>query len=197
MSVWNDKTNNEITMFPRYVEHDKIQSSLSVASIVGDKNQGPSSMGLITQPIVDDSVEDVVQSVTELCIAEESGKEPAAKAKANSFDELGKIIKVSNTKVNFCDVTAHNTVQNKVVDVNEDRLNLERFKECLNRYEAVSLAQKALDSEIIDAFEVYNKIEADGKQKNITTTEATVHACEAKKGFANATKHYWPNNKTT
>jgi len=36
---------------------------------VVDKEQGSSNMGLITQPIVCDSIEAVVQSVTELCIA--------------------------------------------------------------------------------------------------------------------------------
>jgi len=67
----------------RDVKNNKIQSSLSVASIVVDKEQGSSNMGLITQPIVCDSVEGVVWSVTELCIAKESNKKPAAKAVAN------------------------------------------------------------------------------------------------------------------
>jgi len=70
---------------------------------------------LITQPIVDDSVEDIMQSVTELCIAEESDKKPAAKAKANFLVSLEKTNEVSNTKVEVCDVMAHNTVQNKVL----------------------------------------------------------------------------------
>jgi len=53
---------------------------------VVDKKQGSSNMGLITQPIVYDSIEGVVQSVTELCIAKESNKKPAAKAMASCVE---------------------------------------------------------------------------------------------------------------
>jgi len=45
----------------------------------------------------------------------------------------GETIEVSNTKVEVCDVLAENTVETKVVHVNEDKLNLDRFKECLDR----------------------------------------------------------------
>jgi len=43
-------------------------------------------------------------------------------------------------------------------------------KDCLDRYEAVAVAQEALESDIINAFEddeVYNKIRADGKPKTL------------------------------
>jgi len=99
---------------------------------------------LTTQPIVYDSVEGAVQSIIKLCIVEESNKKLAEKARVNSVNELEKIIQVSNTKVECCDVTADSTVQTEVADVNEDRLNLERFEKCLNRYEALALAQKPL-----------------------------------------------------
>jgi len=64
----------------------------------------------------------------------------------------------------------------------EDRLNLDRLKKCLNRYEAVSVIQKALKSQVIDAFEdneVYNK-KGKWEIKNIIRTEATFLVCETK-----------------
>ncbi len=67
----------------------------------------------------------------------------------NCVQEVEKIIKDSNTKVEVCDVMAENTVETKVVHVNEDRLNLDRFKECLKRYEAIDVAQKVHNSQII------------------------------------------------
>ncbi len=52
-----------------------------------------------------DSLENVVQSVTELCI--DSDKKPIAESRAKSVKELGdKIIEVSNTNVEFCGVLA-------------------------------------------------------------------------------------------
>jgi len=45
----------------------------------------------------------------------------------------------------------------------------DRLKECLERYEAISAAQQAFKSDLINAFqddEVYNRIGADGKKKH-------------------------------
>jgi len=42
----------------------------------------------------------VVQSVTELCFAEESNKKPAAEARADSIDELEKSLKLPIPKLN-------------------------------------------------------------------------------------------------
>jgi len=49
------------------------------------------------------------------------------------------------------DVTAENTVETTVVDVNEDKLNLDRLEECFDKYEAVVVAQKAIISQVINA----------------------------------------------
>ena len=43
-------------------------------------------------PIVCDSVEGVLQSVTELCTVEGSDKKPAAEARANSVESRGKVL---------------------------------------------------------------------------------------------------------
>jgi len=118
-----------------------------------------------------DSLGSVVQSVTELCIVDSSDKKPVAESWAKSVKELGeKIIEVSNANAKSCGVRADNNVATKVVAINEDRHNMDRIKDCLDRYKAVAAVQKALESEIIDAFEddeVYNKIGADGKLKTL------------------------------
>jgi len=83
---------------------------------------------------------------------EESDKKPVAESRAKSIEELGdKIIEVSNINVQFCGVLADNNVATKVVAINEDRCNLDSFKDCLDRYKAVAVAQKTLESEITDA----------------------------------------------
>jgi len=105
-----------------------------------------------------------------LCIAKESNKKPAAKAIASHVGKVEKnIIEVSNIKVEVGDVAAENAVETKVGDVSEDRLNLSRLKECLDRYEAVAVAKKALGSQVINALkddEVYNKRCKNGKMKH-------------------------------
>jgi len=88
------------------------------------------------------------------------------------------IIEVSNINFEFCGVLADNNVATKVVAINKDRRNLDRFKDCPDRYKAVAVTENALESEIISAFEddeVYNKI--------VTRTEATLHVCEDKERF--------------
>jgi len=74
--------------------------------------------------------------------------------------------KVSTTNVDVCGVMAGNNVGTAVVAINDDRALLDRFKECLKRYEAISAACQTLKSNLIDAFkddEVNNKIGADEK----------------------------------
>jgi len=139
--------------------------------------------------IVCDGVEDVIQSVTELCISQDSNKKPAAEvlpnyvpeqaeivneateAMPNSVTEQGEIInEVSTTNIDVCGVTAGNNVVTTNIVINEDRVFLERYKECLDRYEAICAVQQALESDLIDSFEdeeVYNKIGANGKPQTL------------------------------
>jgi len=96
--------------------------------------------------IVCDSVEGVLQSVTELCISEDSNKKPATEAMPNSVPEQVEIInevaeakpnsvpeqreitnEVSTTDVDVFGVTAGNNVETAVVVINEDSF-LERFR---------------------------------------------------------------------
>ena len=138
--------------------------------------------------IVCDGVEGVIQSVTKLCVSEDSDKKlaaevlpnsvpeheeiinDAAEAMPNSVPQQGEIInKVSTTNIDVCGVTAGNNVETTNVANNDDRAFLDRLKECLKRHESICTAQQALESDLIDAFEdeeVYKRIGADVKPKN-------------------------------
>ena len=84
---------------------------------------------------------------------------------------------------------------------NDDRAFLDRFKECLERYEAICAAQQAIEAELIDScddYEVYNKKGADGKIKKLHEVKPPYIYVKPKKGFAKAmTTYQWGNNKTT
>jgi len=74
-------------MLSRDVANDEIQSSSYFASIVVEREPGPSNMRSITQPI---HLEDILQPVTDLHKANESDKKPAAKASESHVQEVEK-----------------------------------------------------------------------------------------------------------
>ncbi len=65
---------------------------------------------------------------------------------------LKKWKKVSYIKVEVGDVFAENTFETTVVDVNEDRLNFDRFKKCLDRYEAVAISMGSVASTYVNTY---------------------------------------------
>ncbi len=63
----------------------------------------------------------------------------AAETMPNSVTEQGEFInEVNTTDVNICGDTAGNNVETTNVTNIDDRVFLDRFKECLKRYEAIS-----------------------------------------------------------
>jgi len=137
-----------------------------------------------------DSVKGIVQSVTNFCIVEDSNKKPGAKASASHVQVVEKnIIEVSNIKMEVGGINAEKNVETELGEIHEDRSNFDRLKECIDQIEAAAVKQKALQSQVINAFVDNVVYKLDKKLQDIKQPFLYM---KPKKGFANEmTKFYW------
>jgi len=156
---------------------------------------------LITQPTVCDSAKGVVQSVTELCIAKEGNKKPVAKARASCVEEVEKIIKVSNIQVEVGDVSAENTFETTVVDVNKDRLIWTGLRNVLTDMKLLLLHKNLqLSGDNLMSLKMMRCIIRNGKMgkwNSLQELKPPYLFVKPKKGYANAIMTFhWLDKKT-